>query len=481
MSSDNEEIQKEFLPIKLRKIADGFYEKFKNTPIGVKKNPFVYEKFNSVVIFFKDGSGFLIPDFFYQQSIVDPTIDYSEILSKELSWIDIVSNIFDYTSRIKTSLQISDIKILRALTFYKRSGLFNNIDYSNRRNILIQIKTLARITNLSEKWASERINYLIKSYVLHFYFILNPFLFGLNTYLLLYERKYEHESSYLDQVTLFNLKLNYSEMIRIIQLPNIQASDDLEFNFPTKTKKISEMHLFNNLSGLTNDKSSSFKKIPNFEKVKSPIVKPTIDFKQNSTKWSNDLEFNDKEENFYPILKKLSYAKRISIILRILNYLAKWGMINGNLTKTAKELRMTPVELAETCRFIFDNDMLAFFPRISRIGTSNRYGIYIEDVEGRNGALLTNAYYNLLELPQSCVFLGNNFIFAYITMPDNFITPFFRYITSLQEKLIVKYGMFIALKSWGRFSLPLPEGTTVDEFGVNFPLNVLENLKSQTS
>jgi hypothetical protein len=41
--------------------------------------------------------------------------------------------------------------------------------------------------------------------------------------------------------------------------------------------------------------------------------------------------------------------------------------------------------------------------------------------------------------------------------------------------------MFIALKSWGRFSLPLPEGTTVDEFGVNFPLNVLENLKSQTS
>ena len=479
--SNFDEVQSGFISLKLKRLADTFYNKFKNTPIEVKKIPNIYNSLNSVIIPFKDNTGFTVPDYFYRQALVADTLDYSDILSKDLPWLDILSNIFDYTYRFKSQLNSSDIKILRALAFYKRSGLFNSIDFANRRNILIQIKTLAKITNLSEKWTSERINYMMKSYVLYIQFILNPFLFGLNTYFLLYDRKFENDSSYLDEITLFNLKLSYSEMIRVIQLPNVEASDDLEFSFPVKIKKISEMHLFTNLSSLSDDNSKSFEKIPNFDKIKTPIVKPAIEFKESSSKWKSNLEFDEEEDDFYPILKKLGYTKRVSIMLRILNHLAKWGMISGNLTKTAKILRISPVELAETCRFLFNNDIIAFYPRINRIGSSNRYGIYIVDEDETNSEILTNAYYNLLELPQSCIFLGNNFIFAYITMPDNYITPFFRYITSLEERLKVKYGMFISLKSWGRFSIPLPEGTTVDEFGVNFPVNMANKLKMNSS
>ena len=472
-------IQDDFLSLKLKKLADSFYDKFKNSNIGVSKVPYIYDKFNSVIILFKDGSGFTIPDFFFQQALADDELDYTDILMKELPWIDILSNIFDHTLRLKSQLSSADIKILASLASYKRSGLFDTLDFANRRNILIQIKSLAKSTNLSEKWVSERINYMMKSFILYFHFILNPFLFGLNSYLLIYDRKFEEESSYLDSISLFNLKLNYSEKIRVIQLPGIEASDDLEFRFPTKVKKIDEMHLFNNLSGLSDSDSKSFSEIPNFDKIKSPHTKPTVMFKKSSSNWKKNLEFGSDDKTFYPILNKLSYTKRLSIMLRILNHLAKWGMISGNLTKTAKQLRISTVELAETTRFLFNNDMIAFYPRINRIGCGNRYGIFIFDETESNEELLENTYYNLLELPQSCIFLGNNFIFAYITMPDNYITPFFRYITSLQDKLQIKYNMLIALKSWGRFSLPLPEGTTVDEFGVNFPHSVLDKLKAQ--
>ena len=87
---------KDFIPLKLKKLADLFYEKFKDTPIGVQKTNYLYNKFNSVVIYFKDKSAITIPDYFYQQALVWDTLDFSDIIAKEdSSWIDVFSDIFE--------------------------------------------------------------------------------------------------------------------------------------------------------------------------------------------------------------------------------------------------------------------------------------------------------------------------------------------------------------------------------------------------
>jgi len=38
------------------------------------------------------------------------------------------------------------------------------------------------------------------------------------------------------------------------------------------------------------------------------------------------------------------------------------------------------------------------------------------------------------------------------------------------EEVFLEYGRFISLKSWGRFNIQIPKGTTIDEYGINFPL-----------
>ena len=79
----------------MRKMADSFYEKFRNTKIPVIKPQAIYEKFNSVGIVFEDGSGFAVPYFFYQQMSTNLSLDFSDIFAKNLPWLDLLSEIFE--------------------------------------------------------------------------------------------------------------------------------------------------------------------------------------------------------------------------------------------------------------------------------------------------------------------------------------------------------------------------------------------------
>lgn len=479
----NEELNLEssidFIKMRMRKMADEFYDKFKNTSIPVVKDTLIYEKYNTVGIIFKDGSGFAVPYFFYQQLQAKTSVDYTNVFNKNLPWLDLLSEIYEKTFSIKSPLSKADIKILRALCFYKRNGLFNNFDFVDQKNFIFQIKNLSKIINLSYRWTIGRINYLVENYILLSHFILNPFLFGLKTYLLSYDPQFDDEISYLNSITLFKLNLSYKEVIRIIQLPNIQAPTDLNFSFSYELTKISEMNIFNNLSGLSEDPKKSFTTIPNFDLTKVKLSKPIIEFKE-SISTVQSIDFNDIDEAVYPLLNKMTNTRRISIIVRILNYLAKWRSVQGSLSKASKELRINPLEFLETCKFLFNNDVIGFFPRISRIGCNNRYGIVIKDYSGEKSAELMNIYYNFLELPQSVVFIGENLLYAYVTMPDNYISAFIKYMSSLHSKFEVKYNSFITLKSWGRFNIPLPEGTTVDEYGVNFPAEIYDKFKAKS-
>ena len=177
----------------------------------------------------------------------------------------------------------------------------------------------------------------------------------------------------------------------------------------------------------------------------------------------------------------MSELRRNSVLIRVLNYLAQNGAVQGNLKKASKEIRVSSLEFLETCKFLFNNDIIGFFPRISRIGCNNRFGILLFDSNGSNNHILEEIYLNFLELPVSVIFKGENEIFAYVAMPDEFTVSFIKYLNSFHDKIEVKYNNFVTLKSWGRFSIPLPEGTTVDEFGVNFPVKIIKKNKSETT
>ena len=332
------------------------------------------------------------------------------------------------------------------------------------------------------RWTIERINYLNQNYILHPFFILNPYLFGLITYLITYDRKFEENCSFLDQITLFKLNLNYNENLRIIQLPNTQTFYELNLDFPVFMTIMNEMHMFNNLSSISEDHLKLFKEIPDFEAQKADVIKPIIDFREYKYKDFNFLNFIEKDnfEKFYQLLASMSELRINSVLVRVLNYLAQNGAVQGNLKKASKEIRDSSLEFLETCKFLINNDIIGFFPRISRIGCNNRFGILLNDHEGTNNNILEQIYLNFLELPVSVIFKGENVIFAYVAMPDEF-TSFIKYLNGFHDKIEIKYNNFITLKSWGRYSLPLPEGTTVDEFGVNFPGTIIKKNKSETT
>ena len=88
--------------IQMRKIANKFYNKFKNTSIPVKKILPIFEKYQSVVIVFPEGSSFAVPYFFYQQLKLEYPPDYNEIFNEEHSWIDLLSKIYERTFSIKS-------------------------------------------------------------------------------------------------------------------------------------------------------------------------------------------------------------------------------------------------------------------------------------------------------------------------------------------------------------------------------------------
>ena len=285
---------------KNKKIALDFYNKFKNTHIPIQKIPRWFDSFGTVVILFKDGSGFTIPYFFYQQVKTNSNLDFTDIFNKECSWTDLLSNIFDFTGKIDAKISFADVKILRAFTQYKRSGLFKKLEYSNRNNILIHMKNLSFITGLSEKWVAERFHYLLNNYILVPQYILNPFLFGLSTYLVIYEKSYDTKCLFLDPLTLFNLKIDFDNIVRIIQLPSIDSTEDLNFDFPIIVKKIDDMRIYMNLSGLSSKSNQNFNKLPNFVSINVPISKATINFKSESAQWIKTLEFDVVEKNKYP-------------------------------------------------------------------------------------------------------------------------------------------------------------------------------------
>lgn len=467
------------LNFKMKKMANEFYKKFYNTKIPVTKNQSVYDRFNSVIIMFQDASAFAVPYFFYQQLQTKTIPDYTDTFNKNLSWLDLLSEIYEITYSIRSNITKADIKILRALCYYKRNSLFSNLDFTDQKNFLFNNNTLSDIVKLSYRWTITRINYLIANYILNVRFILNPFVFGLKTYLIEYDSQYDEKITFINPITLFKLQMTHSETLRIIQLPNIHSSTDLDLGIPYTIKNLSEMHIFNNLSGLKENSKDSFSQIPDFNSTKEFISKSIINFKETSTK-VHSFDQNELDESTYPLMKKMTQERKISIIVRILDYLAKWGSVQGNLSKASKELRVNPLEFVETCKYLFNNDIIGFYPRISRIGCNNRYGLVLTDKTGEKGADLLKAYSNLLELPNSVIFIGENVLFAYVSMPDNYMPAFVKYMGILNDKFDVKYNSFITLKSWGRFSIPLPDGTTVDEYGVNFPYNVMESLKADS-
>ena len=294
---------------------------------------------------------------------------------------------------------------------------------------------------------------------------------GLKTIILIYDKKYDSQLTYLDPFSLFYLKINFNEIVRVVQL-NAGLKDGLKFDFPVKITEINSIHFSLDISGLSPRLEDNFINVPNFNEITD--TRALIEFNDRP----NDilkyfLEKLDGDTN-YPYLNKLSPERRKSSFFSIVNYLAKYGILQRDFANAAKELNLPTFELIDIFRFMIKNDILAFFPRITYVGIGNRYGLIITD-SGDNTSTMDLLYHNLLKIPLCVCFMGLKTIFAYITMPDNYINPFFRHIAITQDIIDIKYSPFVSLKSWGRFSIPFPEGSSIDEFGVKFPRNHKSN------
>ena len=451
---------------KMRKLALDFYNKFKDTPIPIEKNNWIFNNFDSVSISLKDGTKFLIPFFFYQHASLEMEDNFTTVFAKHVGWSILIINFMEISSKFIFQLKQADGKILSAIVHNKTNGLFNIPDSSNKA-IFIHFNNLASITGLSVKWASSRLNFLIDNLILQPLYIINPFLFGLHVYLLKYENEFDIGSqiSELDKFTLSKFQIDFNHLIRIIQIP-YKSKEDIIFSFPVDIKTIDEMQLSINLADVSSKTIDNFKKFPNLDSNESHNIDDIIVFKRKSMNWSKVLTFSDQSK--YSFLKSLNFIDRVSIILKVLEYLSNHNAIQQKLfISMSNDIGISVTELMETIRFLIDYNMVAFFPKIERIGCNNKYSILITD-HGTNQDLMQKIHQNLLKLPLCISFFSKNSIFAYINIPDKFVTPFLKYIATLQDSIDISCSLLIPLKNWIRLSIPLPGIRVEEKGGVSF-------------
>lgn len=457
-------------------MALNFYNSFENTPITVKYEKARFDATHSVLILVNDNPRMAIPNWFYKQASLPDPPNYDRVFEKNLNWIDILSYLYEESFTRRYKLVPIDIKILKALTYYKRTPLFKDLTDKGFRNFLFKNSTLAHIVRTSEKWVQTRLEYLRKFQVIQSNFIINPFVFGLNTFVLKYSQEFDHLVKHLEQYTLLKLILsNQQDIVRVFQLPNVLAEDDLvKINpFPEYPIEISEINFFNNLSGLTHETETSFTKIPNFDSIKAPLKRPTIEFKkENHRDWYDNVKsLNDSQ---YISLSRLKTESRLDSVVKVLRYLAKEGIPHVNFKTSAEIAKIHANHFREAFRFLINHDIIGFFPRLLYIGCPIRYGMY---VRCKQKELLNSIYLNILELPHSMLYRGENLLVAYVALPENWVSRFMRYITNLQmdPEVELVYGIIVAFKSWGRYSIPIPKGIEIDEFGVRYPFTEIVN------
>ena len=383
--------------------------------------------------------------------------------------------LFDLLQNSRSNLNYIDIKILKVLSNHKTNELFSSSKFNNQKSFFLRPRSIANIIKFSYKWTSERIAFLQNNYILKQFYIPNPYSMHLKTLLLIYKHKFDVVFNELNEITLIKLRLDFHKSMRIIQIPKNQILNRKLIPFPIEILPVNEIHIFNNLSDLHADERYSFQNIPSFNYENISINNPSIIFKDNYLNMFGEQIsiFND-----YPSLNKMNFVKRNSTILKVLNYFSKWGAPLTSLREISRELQIHQKELVDICNFLFNNEILSFFPKFTRIGCVNRFAFLVFNKIKNQSDKMKLLYYNLLLIPHSYIFQGKNLLFAYLMLPDTYVPRFLSYISLMKDIFEIKFSSFNFLSNWLKYSIQLPERTTIDEFGIYFPFNVSDSIKN---
>lgn len=474
---------------RLKLIANDFYSTFKDTPIPVEFVKDEYEQYDSIIIRLKLAI-LSVPLDLFENAKLDPQPDFSSIFELDITWLELLSMLFEEMIAFRFELREADIKILKTLTNYKNNLL--SVSFYNpktkkgtsieKKIFPFQISSIARKTRLSSDYVAQRLNILHNNLIIRQYFFLNPFVFGVKIILIRYETTFDEKMEQYDFLTLVKQKFSTS-IVRILQLPSVQATDDLEFTFPVEKHEIQEIRYSNNLSELQSKQSNSFRKINlrylNFTSVPQlQLPQSSIRFQDNVTgNWFKillQLERTSQPRSSvkYHSLRHLTQRKRLKLALKVLNYLARYGVPITNINNAAHEAGTSEPQFLDLMNYFADHNLLSIFTRVSKIGCPVRFGVLIHNVSNESEHNLDTITNKLSILPETRNYRGKNFVFVYAAVPEAWYIDLQKFFVRLRSRteIVLDYDLIIALDSWGRFSVPLPKDLIIDDFGVDFPI-----------
>lgn len=451
----------------LSSIAFTFFEPFKDSPVPVYlPDPKLYktDSFISASIDLP-FSCFMVPYFFYNTLIENYSFDLDEEFSQSLPWSELIGLINQKWLLQRKKLTKTDVLICKVLSRY------NSKNQAFKFPITLNI--IANRSRLSLSSIEKTFHTLGSRMIANDFFIINPWKLGWELYLLNYSYAKDSLLTEFDSITISKEVHLNDYAYRIIQIPFLQKTDDL-----SKIRKLlghicGSLHIIDStsfnwdLSQLEVNEDKSFLNIPNFNKKPANRVEPTITFtyENDSLGWLNNTQLGKNTTNGR--FKKISFEENIDTqrILKILNFIIKYGVPLNTFEKTAENLGIPENELSKLIQFLIKNEVISLVERFKFIGAGREYCFLIE-----NGSidLYDQIKQSLFHCPFSYFYMYKSGLAGRIQVPDKWVSKLLEFITLIQlrnKEVKFRFGQRILGYNYFNPNIKLPEDYVINEFG----------------
>lgn len=425
----------------LLKLAENFYQKFKNSVIPITPPDPMREPYTSAQIQFKNGC-VMIPYMFYINYKDNPSIELEKIFSKNHTWKNLLSDLLINFHKYRKTLNDTDIIIIKFLAQY--SGGTTNLTYPLTLGLIVN---RTRIKKSRESISKHFIN-LINRMIVYNFTMFNPWKMGWDLKLVTYDRGDDYlyeEDEYINKFTVAKELLFSNKAFRIVQEPLVKEQESA-INLFNESFHINSLSYNWNLNQLKVKPEDSFQIIPAFGEARPSTIIPTIDLniKDGISNWIED--------------KELSSPSRKNILFKVIKYLIQYDIPLLTYEKTSENIGISTEQLNFAMRFLFKHKIINCAVKYMYIGCTPIFNFLITKITHEQQEWIAQ---NLYLLPFSYIWRGDNVLAGVCNVPNHWVPDllsFFSYLMS--QDMDVYIGQSILFESWYRNNILLP----LDEF-----------------
>ena len=462
----------------LKELAIDFFEYFHLSSIPVSINGYSFTYFSSISVQL-ETTCFPVPDFLYAMVNSDHCPDLGSVFQLDLAYNELLIYIYENAFSIRKHLRESEVKILQFLS--------NNSLKNNRMYLYMNSSIIAKYTRLEQSTVRKMLKNLIYNRILQPVYVFNPWRIGYVLKIIEYPLEFEkHIQQFWAKWTILK-QPQRNTYLRVICYPSVHAEDEFVTPDFVKEYHVHKMTLYNDLTQLSKDESTSFQKVPNFGLKKTPNSHVVSFNDSQGTEWIQYLEQNIEDLDFlqpitmYKSLKLVDRRKRLDKILKIFDYLTKHTTPRLSMEYVAEEIHLSPNETSDIFRFIIDHNIIEQFLHLKYIGCNVRLVVFIHGIDNKpiiNDEKIEIFLQDILLTPYNITYISKNAIVSILALPNIWVESFLRYLNvfSLDNRYDIQWSQVLALRTIDRH-IPYYPDVFINLFGAMLPNEFKKNVE----